>query len=279
MAPHSLARHISTISVIGLPLAFVVAYQYECGKASFYGIPYEFVRVGPIDAVAPFVAIASILSVLFIFGHEIERVGIARVANSIGSALRLLFAIFFLIGLGIVFAGSWKRAGLVSTLRAVLLVAAGAYVVLWWLPPGIAWIGHRVVGAVAKARATPVRPGRFQRHIFRGSLDYRLSPDLKRFMIAVTIGFALIGTIPSLLGWWQAQSQGTFAVLAGPGKQVILAVYEEKTFTADLDGRRIRAVRMRQTADVKDVQVTVEHIGQLRSTHGLLNAYQRSADR
>jgi hypothetical protein len=65
----------------------------------------------------------------------------------------------------------------------------------------------------------------------------------------------------------------TYTVLAGPGKQVVLAVYEDKTFTADLDGRRIRAVRMRQTADLKDVQVTVEDLGQLRSTRGFLEPF------
>jgi hypothetical protein len=43
VAPQSAVRHISTIGVIGVPLAFVVARQYERGKASFYGIPEEFV--------------------------------------------------------------------------------------------------------------------------------------------------------------------------------------------------------------------------------------------
>jgi hypothetical protein len=272
MAPQSVVRYLPTVSILGVPLAFVVAREYELGKASFYGIPDEFVRVGPVDAVAPFVSIAIVLWLLFIVMHEVERVGIARIANFIGSALRLLFAMVFLIGLGIAFAESWKQDGVLITLLVVVLMAAGAYGVLWWLPPGIAWIGRRVARAVAKARATPVRHGRFERHIFRGSLDYQFSPNLKRFIVAVVIGLALIGIVPNLFGWWQAQSQATFTVLAGPGKQVILAVYEDKTFTADLDDRRIRAVRMRQTADVKDVQVTVEHLGQLRSTHGFLTA-------
>jgi hypothetical protein len=49
-------------------------------------------------------------------------------------------------------------------------------------------------------------------------------------------------------------------------------VYEDKTFTANIDDRRIHTVRMRQTADVKDVQVNVENLGQLESTHGFLTA-------
>ena len=51
------------------------------------------------------------------------------------------------------------------------------------------------------------------------------------------------------------------------------AIYEDKTFTADIDGRRIRTVRIRHTSDVKDVQITIEHLGSLRSTHGFLTAF------
>ena len=72
-APQSAVRHISTIGVIGAPIAFVVARQYERGKASFYGIPEEFVRVGPIDALAPFIAIAGLLWLLFIAMHEVSE--------------------------------------------------------------------------------------------------------------------------------------------------------------------------------------------------------------
>jgi hypothetical protein len=88
----------------------------------------------------------------------------------------------------------------------------------------------------------------------------------------VVTGLILIGKVPTMVGWWDAQSQTSYAVLAGPNKQVILAVYEDKTFTANLDDRRIHAVRMRQTADVKDVQVSVENLGQLESAHGFLTA-------
>jgi hypothetical protein len=91
-------------------------------------------------------------------------------------------------------------------------------------------------------------------------------------MLAALIGLPLISFVPNILGWSHAQSRTTFPVLAGPSKQVVLAVYEDKTFTADLDGRHIRTVRMRQTADVEDVQVTIEELGQLRSAHGFLTA-------
>jgi hypothetical protein len=276
MAPHSVVRHLPTVSVLGVPLAFVVAREYERGKASFYGVPEEFVRVGPVDAIAPFFAIAGVLWLLFIAMHEAERVGIARIANYIGATLRILIAIMFLVVLGIVFTDEFRKQSSILVILLVLavyiLVAAGLYAILWWLPPGIAWIGHRVARAVAKARAAPVRRGRLERHVFRGSLDYRFSSDLKRFFWVVLTGLALVGIVPHMLGWWNAQSQATYAVLGGPGKQVILAVYEDKTFTADVDGQRIRAVRMRQTADVKDVQVTVEHLGQLQSTHGFVTA-------
>ena len=76
MAPQSVMRYLPTVSILGVPLAFVVAREYERGKVSFYGIPEEFVRVGPVDAIAPFFAIAGALWLLFIVGHEVERVGV-----------------------------------------------------------------------------------------------------------------------------------------------------------------------------------------------------------
>jgi hypothetical protein len=61
MTPQSMVRYLRIISVLGLPLAFVIAREYERGKVGVYGIPEEFVRVGPIDAVAPFVSIVGVL--------------------------------------------------------------------------------------------------------------------------------------------------------------------------------------------------------------------------
>jgi hypothetical protein len=116
-----------------------------------------------------------------------------------------------------------------------VLIVAAVYAVLWWLPPGIAWIGRGVARAVEKVRATPVNRGRLERHIFRGTFDYRFSPDLKRSFWVVVTGLILIGKVPTMLGWWDAQSQTSYAVFPGPSKQVILAVYEDKTFTANLD--------------------------------------------
>jgi hypothetical protein len=230
MAPHSVVRYLPTVSVLGVPLAFVVARQYERGRATFYGIPEEFVRVGPVDAIAPFFAITAMLWLVFIVMHEVERVGVARIANYIGASFRVFVALLFLVALGVAFTDEFRKQSSVPVILLVLaiyvLVAAGVYAVLWWLPPIIAWIGRRVARAVAKARGTPVRRGRLERHIFRGSLDYRFSPDLKRLFWVVLVGLALVGLVPHLLGWWNAQSQTTYAVLGGPGKQVILAVYE-----------------------------------------------------
>jgi hypothetical protein len=151
--------------------------------------------------------------------HEVERVGIARIANSIGGMLRPLIAITFVIGLGIGFInGLRKEDGVLIILLFFLvyvLIAAAIYAVLWWLPPGIAWIGRRVARAVAKVRATPVNRGRLERHIFRGAFDYRFSPDLKRSFWVVVIGLILIGKVPTMLGWWDAQSQTSYASSLG----------------------------------------------------------------
>jgi hypothetical protein len=119
MAPHSVVGHLATVSVLGVPLAFVVARQYERGKATFYGIPEEFIRVGPVDAIAPFFGIAGMLWLLFMVTHEVERVGIARIANSIGATFRILIAILFLVSIGKAFTDELRTLNLAPV--AILL--------------------------------------------------------------------------------------------------------------------------------------------------------------
>jgi hypothetical protein len=74
--------------------------------------------------------------------------------------------------------------------------------------------------------------------------------------------------IPALIGNWEARITEDYTVISVPGrpeKQQILAVYGEKVLYRELEHRQIRSVMMRQTADVKDMQVNVEHLGSLRS--------------
>jgi hypothetical protein len=123
MTPESLLRFVPTVSVLGVPLAFVVAREYERGKATFYGIPEEFVRVGPVDAIAPFVSIAGILWLLFIAMYEVERVGLARFTQYVGAHIRLGIALLFLIGIGITSFDLIEQDGILATALGSIVIA------------------------------------------------------------------------------------------------------------------------------------------------------------
>jgi hypothetical protein len=67
----------------GLSQSPTTLLHYELGKAEYYGIPEEFVRVGPADAIGPFVLIAIPTWLFFVAAYEVERVGLARVVSSL----------------------------------------------------------------------------------------------------------------------------------------------------------------------------------------------------
>jgi hypothetical protein len=265
LTPQSILGFLPAASIVGLPLSFVVALNYELGRAVYYGIPQEFVRVGPVDAIAPFIIMALLVWLLFIVAYEVERVGLGMLSNFVGATLRLILVSLWAVALIINFGRFREEDGLGLTLIAYAIVLLGIYVALWWLPRGIAWIGRWFRRAVAEP--TPP-PGRIARHFFGGVLNYRVGPgDLLRLSIVVLTCFWVIGAAPALLGRWDAQITEEFTVITVPGrpdKQVILAVYADKTFTAELEDRRIRTIMVRQTADLKDMQVRVEHLGRLR---------------
>jgi hypothetical protein len=269
LTPQSILGFLPAASVVGLPLSFVVADSYASGKARYYGIPEELVRVGPADAVAPFIVMALLAWVFFVAAHEVERAGLAAVVKLLGGYLRVCFAGLWIGALITNFDNFVREEGFVLTsiVYAVLLVMA--YVVLWWIPSAISWIGLRLGRAIVGGTTGAPPPGRFARHIFRGLLDYP-KPRSRRLLtlyVVVALSLGLTNSVPVGIGWLEARWREDFPVIirAGrPQKQVILAVYGDKTYTAEVEGQRIRRVMMRQTADLKDVEVRVEHLGQLR---------------
>jgi hypothetical protein len=265
LTPGSVLRFLPAASVVGIPLSFVVAGSYEVGKARYFGIPQELVRVGPKDAIAPFILIGAFLWLVFLAAHEVERVGLARVANYIGANLRTLCVIILLGSLIYQFPNLMQTIGVVPALISYALLLVATYLALWLLPRGIAWLGRRIGHAVARAMTNPAPQGRITRHLLGGGLNYPGSRDLRRLVIAVTVLLALIGAVPATLGWWSARTTEDFAVLTAIGRpeQVILAIYGDKTYTAEVNGRYIDRIMVRQTADLKDMEVRVEHLGRL----------------
>jgi len=265
LTPESVLRFLPAASVVGVPLSFIVAHSYEVGRAHYFGIPQELVRVGPRDALAPFAVIAILLWVAFITFHEVERVGLARLTSYISASLRSIFAIILLGGLIYQFPRFMHNEGVVLTLIAYTLLLVATYLGLWLVPWSIAWLGRRIGPAIAKAMADKTPPGRIARHLMGGTWNYPGSHVLRRVFIAFTVVMLLVG-IPMGVGWWDASATQDFAVLVAidrPEKQVILANYGDKTYTAEVNGQYIDTIMVRQNSDLKDMEVRLEHLGNL----------------
>jgi hypothetical protein len=56
---------------------------------------------------------------------------------------------------------------------------------------------------------------------------------------------------------------GHAASETGRNKDAIVAVYGDKVFVAHVEGRRMRAVEVRNFSDLKDVEVSRKEIGRL----------------
>jgi hypothetical protein len=71
--------------------------------------------------------------------------------------------------------------------------------------------------------------------------------------------------VPYFMGIGSAYAQAAYGTVGGgqSDKQAIVAVYGDKVFLARIEGRKMRAVVMRNLADVKDVEVRREATGRL----------------
>lgn len=144
LTPQMVMRFVPVLGVVGVPLAFLVSYERQMAKAQYFGIPVEFIHVQLADAVAPFLTIAVLLWPLFIALHEVERLGVARVANYVGGWIRLWFMLVAVAVAVASFGQSRHNNGIAAALLGTVIGLLVLYVLLWWIPPGVSWIGRKL---------------------------------------------------------------------------------------------------------------------------------------
>jgi hypothetical protein len=261
----AILKYIPVASAIGIPLSFIWAHGYAVGYASYFGIPEDFVQVGPEAAVNPFVTLLAVLTFAFVVISDVGRAGFISAAKSFGSLARIAVftwaAVYYAILLR-------RGESLVTLVFAALLL----YVILWWSPPLISWGARRAVLRLGPIARRIGREGHrptiaILRHFFRGTVITSESPAIMRVVLISGLCFAAL-VIPQGLGRWDAMREDQFTVITGstvPEKQTLLAVYGEKAFLAHVEGRTIRTVVVKQAADLKDVQIRSERLGELRS--------------
>lgn len=240
-------------SLVSLPLAYVVARNYEEGYASHFGIPAEFVRADLAAAVAPFALIFTASVILFLTFAEVERLGLAMWLKAYGSFLRICF-FGLLLGFGV----SRVKDGEIAFwefLATVLLY----YAVLWWTFPLLSLLLRPlrpIKRAIRRWWKTPNRRAiRVTRHIFRASADANV-PDLKgRWKLtAVLLTCFTVLVLGTLIGKGYAKARITYGVYYEKDQpRIILAVYGDRMFVGHW---------LRDPAE-KDVLVVVQPVSAL----------------
>jgi hypothetical protein len=240
-------------SLISLPLAYMLAHNYEEGYASHFGIPAEFVKADLTTAIVPFALIFSALAFLFLTYSEVERLGLAMFLKAHGSFLRICF-----FGLLLGFGADRVRDGemaLWEFLAAVLLW----YAVLWWTFPLLSVLLRPlrpIKRAVRRWWKTPNRRAiAAARHIFRASADVN-APALKggwKLPGILLAAFAML-TLATLVGNNYAKARITYGVYYEKDQpRIILAVYGDRMFVGEW---------LRDPAE-KDILVFVEPVSAL----------------
>jgi hypothetical protein len=113
---------VPLVSVLAVPLAFLIAGSYELGRAHRFGIPDDMVRVDLRVLVALYFPVLLSLYFMLPFGYQIQQLGLPRTATVIAERLRfMIFLLFVIVGVVAAWQGDSTLVGtlwvLVSSTR------------------------------------------------------------------------------------------------------------------------------------------------------------------
>jgi hypothetical protein len=254
---------------LALPATLIVAYSYALGLSDYFGIPMEFIRVSPMQAVIPFGFAYLIVQLLLRFAHQVQMFGPWPAIRKNLARVRAVF-VLFVVGVGVAgrLSGEFSGTDLIAT--AVIM-----YVLLWGLIPsvwlGLSWITRRLPAGRFVWRPLGIAMAAIWRHIFGKTPDHRGSRVSRwSVMEAVLVAAAaLFVMVPYGMGAAHARIQAVYGLVGhaagdtGRNKDAIVAVYGDKVLIAHVEGTRMRVVELRNFSDLKDVEVSRKEIGRL----------------
>jgi len=252
-------RYAPVASIAGVPLAVLSARQYAVGYASHLGIPGEFVKAEPTAAFVPFVFITTVLLSMLLVLHEVERLGVAQAMQTWGSVARFYFFLF-----GVTFYAGWalRSPAEIPELAASAVVL---YLMLWWLPPFIAWTWRHTVGWAWKEalrKLGKTLPG-------SGRLWNSLPQALRKLCLALIVLVSVV-IVPRELGVWMATTNTEYTVV-DRGKnhtEAILEVYGDKAFIGWVEDDAVARVEMVAVSDLENKPLWIQDIGPLKFVEG-----------
>jgi hypothetical protein len=264
------ALRVLPLLALALPATLIVAYSYAEGYAGYFRIPSEFIRVSPQDATIPFTWAFAIVMVLLWFGHQTRKYGALPALRMHLARIRgVFFLLVVVIEILLVRDGRNSLLDMCVGLVIIYLIFWGVPALLRWcfrliaklLPRGNAGLASRMWRSISSAL------GVVMRHLFGAAPKLRGSLVSSWYVVLVLLAmaYALLWAVPYFMGIGSAYAQAAYGTVGGgqSDKQAIVAVYGDKVFLARIEGRKMRAVVMRNLADVKDVEVRREATGRL----------------
>jgi hypothetical protein len=256
LTPETALRLVPVVTLLGLPLAVMVARLYHLGYAAHFGIPSEFVETRPVDAFIPFFYIAFLSAIGFISWYQAQRFGWLRVLKNLGHAARFLWMAWVFVYVTIEF-----FQGQMDPLVAggVILISAS---LLWGIPSLLGSAGRPVL-TWARGELASVEN---QRRLSR--LATMFPREVRRMLLGVVAAYLVLIT-PRLLGAMDASIEEEFPVIESQGSTklgVVLAVYGDKAFIGEIDGLHddtFSAILMRSVTELEDKEIKIVHIEEL----------------
>jgi hypothetical protein len=253
-------------SIAGVPLALIAAKDFTIGYATHLGVPQEFVKADPTDAIAPFNIIAGLLLIALLVLHEVDHLGVAEALKSLGRAAR---SFVFILGLSVLtgYVIGQLRDGedIKAPIASILLL----YVLLWWVAPFLFFVLRQLLRVIAWMESfirwsARRRGGRWLPWVDQGT---QLPPELLGKLIVILVVLAGVLFLPRLCGTWAAMWDSHFAMI-DRGKdypEAILGVYGDRAFLGHVeDDAVVVEVQMVAVADLRGKPISTEEIGPLR---------------
>jgi hypothetical protein len=254
-------------SIAGVPLAIISARDFAMGYASHLGIPQEFVKSDPADAIAPFSIIAVLLLIGLLVLHDVDHLGFAEALRSIGRAAR---SFVFTITMGLYTGWAWALAAQGENIGYLAGGGIMLGLLVWWVPPltffilrqlfrilaAVEWACQWIIWTVHKRRRDSARHGR---------RDPSRPPELVGKLILITVVISGVLFLPRIFGTLTAMIDSDFTMV-DRGKdhtEAILGVYGDKAFLGWIEDDVVVEVQMVAVADLEGKRIWTEEIGPL----------------
>jgi hypothetical protein len=260
------------ILAIAIPVAgYYVAYRYEQGYLTYFGVPTSLVEVGLSEVLGVLGQLISVF--LLILGYLDIRATLSKDKNPVARAIgRVLFPI--LIMLLIIYAASLKGATLYFLLALLALVIFTEFI----FP---IFSQRKVKGFKEKLAQQELRDGMQQSLMSNIMASYKRGNYALKSAINFTVLFALFYIF--FLGSFTAKRSTSFMVLKTCPEMIAIKKYSNRLICVEFDRanktikREFKVLNMDEIAEAKTT-IVQENIGPLKPVKATIKESETAKD-